>query len=78
MKETIETQAFGLHVTIGKLKTMADTVRHTMYFDMNEVDETAQALMLKNHEEHCNLFAIMEDYILELEEQITALNESVN
>lgn len=76
--ESLETQALGLTVTVEKLKTMADTFRHTMYFDVSEVAEAEQALMLKSHEKHRNMFAIMEDYIQELDEQITALNEAVN
>lgn len=78
MNTEVKTDIFELYVTVGKALTMLDELRHEMYFDMNEIDETAQAFILNNHEKHNNLFAILEDYVQELGEQITALNEKVN
>lgn len=74
----MEEQLFELSVTIGKLRTLSDTFRHTMCLDMEELDQAEQTLLIKNHTEHNNLYAVMTDYIQALETQINNLNEKIS
>lgn len=74
----METEVFELSVTVDKLRTITDTIRHSMYLDMSELSKEEQEILLMNHTEHTNLYGILTDYVLSLESQIKSLEDKIN
>jgi hypothetical protein len=69
---------FDMQATLSKIFALTDAIKANGFLDLTELDQEQQALLLHQHSNTTQLFAVLEDYLVQADELNSKLCDAIN